>query len=85
MEEKEKLTIQDAENAQKGVLALAMAYPDYPKLFKADNTTIRWNSVNTERSIGLFPMQGAVYLKKYVSELDGQRQLCGTDAISDGL
>ena len=67
MEEKEKLTIQDAENAQKGVLALAMAYPDYPKLFKADNTTIRWNSVNTERSIGLFPMQGAVYLKKYVS------------------
>lgn len=63
MEEKEKLTIQDAENAQKGILALALAYPDYPKLFKADNTTIRWNSVNTDRSIGLFPMQGAVYLK----------------------
>lgn len=67
MEEKEKLTIQDSENAQKGVLALAMAYPDYPALFKADNKTIRWNSVNTDRSIGLFPMQGAVYLKKYVS------------------
>nr|DAG83091.1 MAG TPA: Minor capsid protein from bacteriophage [Caudoviricetes sp.] len=67
MEEKEKLTIQDAENAQKGILALALAYPDYPKLFKADNTTIRWNSIKADRSIGLFPIQGAVYLKKYVS------------------
>ena len=61
MAEPEKLTIQDAENAQKGILALALAYPDYP------NTTIRWNSINTDRSIGLFPIQGAVYLKKYVS------------------
>ena len=35
MAEPEKLTIRDAENAQKGILALALAYPDYPKLFKA--------------------------------------------------
>ena len=67
MAEPEKLTIRDAENAQKGILALALAYPDYPNLFKADNTTIRWNSIKTDRSIGLFPIQGAVYLKKYVS------------------
>ena len=67
MAEPEKLTIRDAENAQKGILALALAYPDYPKLFKADNTTIRWNSIRADRSIGLFPIQGAVYLKKYVS------------------
>lgn len=63
MAEPEKLTIRDAENAQKGILALALAYPDYPKLFKADNTTIRWNSIKADRSIGLFPIQGAVYLK----------------------
>lgn len=67
MAEAEKLTIKDAENAGKGLLALALAYPDYPKGFKADNTTIKWNSINADRSIGLFPMQGAVYSKKYVS------------------
>ena len=66
MAEPEKLTIRDAENAQKGILALALAYPDYPKLFKADNTTIRWNSIKADRSIGLFPIQGAVYLKKSI-------------------
>ena len=40
MAEPEKLTIRDAENAQKGILALALAYPDYPNLFKAANTSI---------------------------------------------
>lgn len=67
MDEKEKLTIRDAENAGKGLLALVMAYPNYPKGFKADNQTVKWNDINPERSIGLFPMQGAVYLEKYVS------------------
>lgn len=67
LEDAEKLTIRDAENAQNGLLALVLAYPDYPPEFKADNKSVRWNSVNENRSIGLFPMQGAVYLKKYVS------------------
>lgn len=67
MAEPEKLTIRDAENAGKGLLALVMAYPDYPKGFKADNSTVKWNSINEDRSIGVFPIQGAVYLKKYVS------------------
>lgn len=67
MDEKEKLTIRDAENAGKGLLALVMAYPGYPRGFKADNATIKWNSINEDRSIGLFPMPGAVYLEKYVS------------------
>nr|DAS66187.1 MAG TPA: Minor capsid protein from bacteriophage [Caudoviricetes sp.] len=67
MAEPEKLTIRDAENAGKGLLALVMAYPDYPRGFKADNSTVKWNSINEDRSIGVFPIQGAVYLKKYVS------------------
>ena len=66
MEEPEKLTIRDAENAGKGLLALVMAYPDYPKGFKADNSTVKWNSINEDRSIGVFPIQGAAYLRKYV-------------------
>ena len=65
--EAEKLTIKDAENAGKGLLALVMAYPNYPRGFRGDNSTIKWNSINADRSIGLFPMQGAVYLEKYVS------------------
>ena len=72
MAEPEKLTIRDAENAQKGILALALAYPDYPKLFKADNTTIRWNSIKADRGGG-------------ISEKVCQWQLCGTDAFSDTL
>ena len=30
MAEQEKLTIKDAESAGKGLLALVMAYPEYP-------------------------------------------------------
>ena len=67
MAEPEKLTINDAENAQKGILSLVLAYPNYPKGFKADNQTVKWNSINQDKSIGLYPMQGAVYLKKYIS------------------
>ena len=67
MAELEKLTILDAENAGKGLLALVMAYPDYPRGFKADNSTVKWNSINEDRSIGVFPLQGAVYLKKFIS------------------
>ena len=67
MAEQEKLTIKDAESAGKGLLALVMAYPEYPRGFKADNANVRWSSINEGRSIGVFPLQGAVYLKKYIS------------------
>lgn len=67
MEEKERLTIRDAENAGKGIMALVMAYPDYPKGFKADNQTVKWNSINEGRSIGIIPLQGAVYIEKYIN------------------
>lgn len=67
MEEREKLTIRDAENAQRGILALVFAYPDFPNGFKADNTTVKWNSIANDKSIGLFPLQGAVYIGKYIN------------------
>lgn len=67
MEEPEKLTIRDAENAQKAILALVLQYPSFPRTFKADNSTVKWNNLNDGTSIGIFPLQGAIYLKKYVS------------------
>ena len=67
MEVKETLTVKDAENAQRGILELVLGYPGYPDTFQADNSTVKWNSVNEDSSIGLYPMQGAMYIKKYVS------------------
>ena len=66
-EEIEKLTIKDAENAQKAVLELVLKYPRYPNTFKADNTTVKWNNMSESTSIGIFSLQGAKYLKKYIS------------------
>lgn len=68
MEEVEHLTVGDAENAASAVLALVLQYPDFPKTFKANNKTVRWNTISDDStSIGIFPLQGARYIKKYVS------------------
>ena len=68
MEEKQELlTVKDATSVQKGILELVLGYPEYPESFIADNSTVKWSNLNEDRSIGLFPMQGAVYLKRYVS------------------
>jgi len=66
MAELEKLTIQDAENAQNAILSLILKYPNYPASFSPSNQTIKWSSINADTSIGLFPLQGAAYLGKYV-------------------
>lgn len=68
MEEVEHLTVGDAENAASAVLALVLQYPVFPKTFKANNKTVRWNTTSDDStSIGIFPLQGARYIKKYVS------------------
>nr|DAM86684.1 MAG TPA: Minor capsid protein from bacteriophage [Caudoviricetes sp.]DAO94294.1 MAG TPA: Minor capsid protein from bacteriophage [Caudoviricetes sp.] len=67
MAEKEQLTVTDAGTAMRGLLELVLKYPDYPEGFAADNSTVKCNDINPDRSIGLFPLQGAVYLEKYVS------------------
>lgn len=65
--ETEHLTISDAENAASAVLALVMKYPEFPDTFKADHRSVIWNGLKDTTSIGIFPLQGASYLKKYVS------------------
>ena len=67
MDEKERLTNEDSESAQKAILSLVLKYPDFPKTFKADNSSVKWNGIEDKTSIGIFPLQGAIYLKKYVS------------------
>ena len=67
MNEKEMMTIEDSESAQKAILSLVMKYPSFPKTFKADNSSVKWNGIEDKTSIGIFPLQGAIYLKKYVS------------------
>ena len=67
MDEKESLAIKDSESAQNAILSLIQKYPNFPVGFKADNKTVKWNGINDTTSIGIFPLQGAVYLKKYVS------------------
>ena len=44
-----------------------LQYPSFPRTFKADNSTVKWNNLNDGTSIGIFPLQGAIYLKKYIS------------------
>ena len=67
MNEKEMMTIEDSESAQKAILSLVMKYPSFPKTFKADNSSVKWNGIEDKTSIGIFPLQGAIYLKNYVS------------------
>ncbi len=67
MEEAEVLTVKDAESAQNAVLELILKYPNFPKTFKADNKSVMWNRLDEKTGIGIFPLQGAKYLKKYVS------------------
>lgn len=67
MEKVENLAIQDAESAQKAILSLILKYPDFPKTFKANNKTVRWNNTDMDSGIGIFTLNGARYIKKYVS------------------
>ena len=62
------MTIEDATNAENAILNMLLNYPGYPEGFRADNNNIKWNNLNKETSIGIFPTAGgAVYLKKYVN------------------
>ena len=67
MENLEPLKISDAENAYRAILDLVLKYPNYPASFTADTTNGSWNMTGTTTSIGLFPLRGAVYVKKYIS------------------
>jgi hypothetical protein len=68
LDEKPKIMlVSDAETAQRAILDMINSYPDFPPGFKPSNSTILWNSIKDTQSIGVFPAQDPVYLKKYVS------------------
>lgn len=67
MTEAKALSVSDADNIYKAVLEMVMKYPSYPEMFEASNQTVKWDSINTDASIGLFSLPGAIYLKEYVS------------------
>ena len=66
MEKLQSLKLTDAENVQKAILSLILQYPYYPDTFEPNNKTVKWSNIDTDNSIGLFPLSGAVYLEKYV-------------------
>lgn len=61
------LSIADQEDAAHAVLELLLQYPDYPTTFTPTNKNVLYNMIAEEQSFGIFPMQGAIYVKKYVS------------------
>lgn len=68
METKQKpISIVDAESIQNSIIQIVMKYENLP--FKPTQANVLWNNLATGRGIGLFPLQGAVYTRKYVSGL----------------
>lgn len=67
MAEPQFLTIADAESGYRAISDLIIKYGGFPTTFKASNTTVRWNMVSDTTCIGLYPLQGAIYLRKYIS------------------
>lgn len=66
MDKPEPLSVTDAESVQNAIMQLVLKYPGYPQTFEPSYANVRWNGVNTDASIGLYALPGAVYLKKYV-------------------
>lgn len=65
MQEKEKLSLIDSETISEAIMEMVAEYPDLP--FHASAKNILWQSIADTESIGLFTLQGAVYLSRYVS------------------
>ena len=67
MAEKESLKLKDCKSAQNAVLEAVKSYDGFPKSFQPSNENVRWNSIGGQQSVGILPLQGAVYIKKYIS------------------
>ncbi len=61
------LNVTDAESVYDAIIDLILAFDNYPANFKPSKTNVLWNNSLTGVSIGLYPMQGAIYLKRYIS------------------
>lgn len=64
MTEKKSVSIKDAECIQNAILEI-VKQAELP--FTPTNKNVLWNNLPDTLSIGLFPMQGAVYERKYVN------------------
>lgn len=67
MPEREKLKLKDCKSAQNAVLEAVRRYGCFPAGFRPGRGNVKWNSIGSEQSVGIFPLQGAVYIKKYIS------------------
>jgi len=61
------LSATDMESVYEAVKTLVLGFSDFPSWFTANNGTVKWNFATSGTCIGLYPLQGAHYLKKYVS------------------
>lgn len=65
--ENENVSAIDSENIYKNILETIISYPNFPLGFEANNNSIKWNSIDSENSIGLFTENGTTYVRQYVS------------------
>ncbi|MBR5635324.1 MAG: hypothetical protein IKW81_00145 [Pseudobutyrivibrio sp.] len=59
------MSISNQETAGLAIFYLVSKYPELP--FKADAQSIQWQSLTAKEGIGIFTMQGAHYISKYIS------------------
>ena len=67
MSDLQSLSISDAESVYDAILRMVSNFGGYLPGFTASPITVMWNNLPDGEGVGLFPMQGAVYLKQYVS------------------
>ena len=66
-EERIPLDTIDAEKAYAGILSMVQAYPGYGDLVDpAQEDAVIWNGIAEQTGIGIFPLLGAYYIKRYV-------------------
>lgn len=59
------LSVEDMENISEAILRLVANYPDLP--FEANSKTIQWQNVDDTEGIGLYTLQGGIYLRRYLN------------------
>ena len=64
-EKKQQLSVDEQESIAQAVLQLVRTYPHFPKTITAKK--ILMDDLKDAEDIGIFPISGAVILKKYVS------------------
>lgn len=65
MAENQPMNINDQESAGLAIFYLCSKYPNLP--FTAKQENLQWQNLGSSECLGVFTMQGAHYLKKYVS------------------